>query len=184
MFRFRSNARLVIVPHAPDQETHSRIRQTAVDLGLPEPVPLAQATGDSPLVLAAEVGRLAWLYAAGEITYVGGGWGGGPRRGGRGLHSVLEPAAWGLPVLVGRGWQESADAVRLYRAGAMIPLGGAEDGTTAELAEAWLGLLNRPADRIRRGTAARQVVEGMRGAADRLVELLEPYLVPPTITPS
>jgi 3-deoxy-D-manno-octulosonic-acid transferase len=189
--RTHPESRLLLVPHAPDRRTEIRLRRTAARYGLPEPTRLAAATAHSPLVFDETIGRLAWLYRVGELAYVGGGlgWGGfsAPHRGwghGAGLHSVLEPAAWGIPVLTGPGWQESGDAVRLYRTGALLPLGGGEMGTATELAELWNSLLDRPADRIRRGSAGRRVVEEMGGASDRLAGLLGRYLVPPTTTPS
>ncbi len=48
------------------------------------------------------------------MAYVGGGFGRA------GLHSVLEPAAWGLPVAFGPRWQDSRDAELLVDAGAGV----------------------------------------------------------------
>ncbi|MGH7476088.1 MAG: hypothetical protein ACRELD_07350, partial [Longimicrobiales bacterium] len=76
-------------------------------------------------VLIDRVGLLVDAYALGDLAYVGGGFGGG------GLHSVIEPAAQGLPVLFGRRHGNTREAELLRDAG-----GGVEcaDGRTLEAA--------------------------------------------------
>jgi 3-deoxy-D-manno-octulosonic-acid transferase len=96
---------LVLVPHEPTTEAVTRI-QNLVAERLDRPIRLYSRLGEtgsrdvhpkaapSPLVIDA-VGFLAELYAEGDVAYVGGG------LAGTGLHSVIEPAAAGLPVLFG-----------------------------------------------------------------------------------
>ena len=79
---------------------------------------------------------LATLYGAGTIAYVGGGFGRA------GLHSVLEPAAWGVPVVFGPRWQESRDAGLLLEAGAARAL-EADGDAAGTLAELWIGWIER-----------------------------------------
>src|SRR2546430_9618036 len=55
------------------------------------------------------VGILADLYALADVAFVGGGY----HR--AGLHSVLEPAVYGVPVIVGPHWHGSRDAALLIR---------------------------------------------------------------------
>ncbi|HXG45744.1 MAG TPA: glycosyltransferase N-terminal domain-containing protein [Gemmatimonadales bacterium] len=174
--RTNPGARLIIAPHQPRPAALARLRQAAARRGLPAPVPLEAAGPDSSLVVLDRVGPLAWLYGAGQIAYVGGGFGPG------GLHSVLEPAAWGLPILVGPRWRGNPDAQRLSAAGGLAALTGHRAG---ELAALWSRWLINVEERRLRGGEARAVLERMRGAADRTVALLERYLVEaPTITPS
>src|SRR4029079_10548119 len=87
----------------------------------------------SPLLVVDRVGVLATLYGAGTMAYVGGGFGRA------GLHSVLEPAAWGVPVAFGPNWQDSRDAELLLRGGAGEALGRAAGtkGNGAVLAGWW-----------------------------------------------
>ena len=61
-------------------------------------------------------GLLFDLYALGALGYVGGGF----RR--RGLHAAIEPAAYGLPVVVGPRWEGFDDAEVLLQTGGAVAL--------------------------------------------------------------
>jgi 3-deoxy-D-manno-octulosonic-acid transferase len=160
--RRRPDARLVMVPHRPTFQHLERSESLAQRLGLPAPVRLSRRQSDTPFLLVDRLGVLATLYGAGGLTYVGGGF----HR--RGLHSVMEPAGWARPVIVGPRWNQSADAEKLLAAG-----GARSVGSVAELSEAWLHWLNDGAAGTRAGHAAREVVEAGSGAADRLAALVE-----------
>jgi len=158
-------ARLVLVPHEPDESALARTTTRSVDLGLPTPVRLSAANGPVPLLLVDRVGVLAALYGAGMMAWVGGGFGRA------GLHSVLEPAAWGLPIAVGPNWRESHDAVELVREGAAVTVDTAE-----KLAARWLGWIDDDAGRRRQGEQSRAVVARGLGAAERSADLLDELL--------
>jgi 3-deoxy-D-manno-octulosonic-acid transferase len=131
------------------------------------PVRLSHAVVGAPLVLVDRVGVLATLYGAGSMAYVGGGFGRA------GLHSVLEPAAWGVPVVFGPRWRDSRDAELLLQAGAAEALAERDHRKAAEsLARVWEGWLASDARRSIQGRRARQVVEGGLGGAPRSAELL------------
>ncbi|MGH7498048.1 MAG: 3-deoxy-D-manno-octulosonic acid transferase [Gemmatimonadales bacterium] len=157
----RPLARLVIVPHEPDQRHLAELAALAARLVLPQPVLLSVATGPEPLLVVDRVGALAALYGAGTMAYVGGGFGRA------GLHSVLEPAAWGVPVAFGPRWQESRDAGLLLSAEAAATVNGAES-----LAEIWMGWLGDESRRAAMGARARTVVQNGLGAARRSAEML------------
>ncbi len=160
-------ARLVLAPHQPDPAALAAITREALALGLPAPQLVAGASLDAPLAVLDQVGPLNLLYGAGTIAYVGGGFG-------RGLHSVLEPAAWSLPVLVGPRWRGHADAERLAVAGGLFGLPA--EGTRAALVERWARWLGVETDRAVAGAAARAVVDAAAGAADRTAGLVERVL--------
>ncbi len=107
------------------------------------------------------VGVLADLYGAAALAYVGGGF----HR--HGLHSVIEPAALGVPVLFGPRAQGSRDARLLLEAG-----GGVRVADSAALAGGIRRWLSDATARATAGAAARAVVERGRGAAERSVGLL------------
>jgi 3-deoxy-D-manno-octulosonic-acid transferase len=158
-------ARLVIAPHQPTPSVMTRLAAWATRLGLPSPRSHDQATGDDPLVAMTRVGPLAFLYGEGIIAYVGGGFRPG------GLHSVLEPAAWGVPIIAGPDARANPEAELLREAGALISL--PERSAADVLYSCWQGWLAEPAERAEAGTAARQALERGTGAADRSAELVE-----------
>ncbi len=158
-------ARLLLAPHQPADEHLAALAAQTARLDLPRPVRLADAGINDPLVVLDQVGPLAALYGVGRIAYVGGGFGSA------GLHSVLEPAAWGLPVLVGPRFTESREAPRLAGAAGLVPLPRA--GAARALADQWIQWLDNETARATAGAAARAVVEAQAGAADRTAALVE-----------
>jgi 3-deoxy-D-manno-octulosonic-acid transferase len=159
-------ARLILVPHEPTEPHLAWTERTASRLGLARPVRLSAATGPAPLLLVDRVGALATLYGAGGMAYVGGGFGRA------GLHSVLEPAAWALPVAFGPRWQESRDAGLLLEAGAARALAAPGLAGGEELFRIWSEWIEGEEARRAAGGRARAVVESGRGASRRSAELL------------
>lgn len=158
--------RLILVPHEPTEAHLQAVEQVAAGMGLPTPVRLSNASTPVPLLLVDRVGVLAQLYGAGELAYVGGGYGGA------GLHSVLEPAAWGVPVSFGPRWRESRDAGLLLTAEAALALPADPERAAARLADWWRAGLADGAARSAAGRRGRVVVESGAGAARRSAELL------------
>lgn len=166
-------ARLVLAPHEPHPDHLAGIASAAQAAGLPRPVRLSQLTPGGtgadvvPLIVVDRVGILADLYAAADVAYVGGGY----HR--AGLHSVLEPAAFAVPVIVGPRWQMSRDAGLLLGTGGGVAL--PEDGRKPLLAR-WSVWHHDAAARKAAGLAARRLVEEGRGAAERTADLVRGLL--------
>jgi 3-deoxy-D-manno-octulosonic-acid transferase len=113
-------------------------------------------------VVVDSVGQLAHLYTIGDVAFVGGGFHD------EGLHSVLEPAAAGIPIVIGprhRNARAAGDLVRI--GGAKIALNDAEMG------RAFAGWLADGEARAAAGAGARGYIDGHRGAAARTAELLK-----------
>lgn len=156
-------ARLILAPHEP---THlAPIARWARRAGLALERLDARAAGEADVVLVDRVGVLAELYALADIAYVGGGFHAA------GLHSVLEPAAFGAPVVVGPRHAASRDAALLLAAGGAVAAGGA-----ASLAAALARWMSNPSERHHAGAAARGVVQGGLGAAARSTALVRELL--------
>jgi 3-deoxy-D-manno-octulosonic-acid transferase len=68
--------------------------------------------GSEPRVLIIDnIGMLSSLYSYGEIACIGGGYSRS------GIHNVLEPAVFGLPVIMGPEYQKFSEAVRMVKKG-------------------------------------------------------------------
>lgn len=162
----RPDLRLAVVPHEPTPAHLAPIEAALDRLGLAH-VRLGafRGAGDpSRAVVVDRVGVLAEIYAAGHLAYVGGAFT-------TGVHSTLEPAAAGLPVLFGPRIDNAEEAHALVAAG-----GGrvVRDGAAAlAAAAAWL---DDPAARARDGAAARAVVEAQRGATEHTVAMIRDVL--------
>lgn len=163
--RVHPEARLILAPHEPVPSRLVGVRAGARRWRLPEPVPLDEASPDAPFVLVDRVGVLARLYGAGALAFVGGGFGSA------GLHSVLEPAGWALPVGFGPRWQSSREA------GLLLEAGGAETldlpDPARQLGAWWSRMLAERGEREQAGRAAAGVIDAGRGAAERQARLVE-----------
>lgn len=172
------DARLLLVPHEPSDRVFTQIEGHARSLRLPGParasegaaaglVPdLAGGPWPGPLLVWDQVGMLSTLYRFAAVAWVGGGF----RR--AGVHSVLEPAGWGVPVLFGSRGELSRDGQRLIEAGGGFAV--ADPRTAPDvLAAWWIRFLEDDATRAAAGAAAKTVVRDHGGAAERTATLLE-----------
>ena len=66
-------------------------------------------------IMVDTIGDLAHLYQYGHIAYIGGGFG-------KGIHSILEPVAAGLPVIFGPNYHRFQEAKELIHLGAAISI--------------------------------------------------------------
>lgn len=158
------NARLILAPHEPTATHLEPIEQWAHGAGL-SLARLDAADGNTTVVLVDRIGVLGDLYALGDVAFVGGGFHDA------GLHSVLEPAAYGMPVVFGPRHTMSRDARLLLAAGAARSVTNL--ASTRQALVDWIG---DPAARRAPGSAAREVVRSGLGAAERSLRLVEGLL--------
>ena len=160
--------RVIIAPHEPTPGHLADLEAWAATSKLTLARLDASNDTETDIVLVDRVGVLGDLYGVADVAYVGGGFHDA------GLHSVLEPAAFGVPVVFGPRHANSRDA------GLLLACGGACEVTSAPTLQtplaAWLG--GHPAagvvtpSRDEAGAAAAALVRGGLGAADRATALV------------
>lgn len=164
--------RLIIAPHEPTPahiaSLTDKLRANRFSFSLLADVENRGGT-DSDAIVVDRVGVLADLYAVADIAYVGGGFGTS------GLHSVIEPAALGVPVLYGpqAGNAREAGELAEARGGFVVH----DEGALA--AEIW-GLTRDATVRDVAGTAAVNYVQSRLGGAHANASLLRGLLPPRT----
>jgi 3-deoxy-D-manno-octulosonic-acid transferase len=62
------------------------------------------------------VGILTKIYSYADIAYVGGGFGN------PGIHNILEPATFGVPIIIGPNYSRFSEAIALVNIGGCIPI--------------------------------------------------------------
>jgi 3-deoxy-D-manno-octulosonic-acid transferase len=153
------DARLIIAPHEPSESHVASIERWAASERLAAARVDADASAFADVIIVDRVGPLGELYALGWVAFVGGGFHEA------GLHSVLEPAAAGVPVIAGPG--ENPDLARLVAVDA-----GRQVATASELALCAVEWLGDEGPGGARGLAAVSVIKANLGAADRATELV------------
>ncbi len=156
------SVRLIIAPHELSKDHLDAIAAWARESSLTLSRTSDAASGDADVVLVDQYGILGDMYALADAAYVGGGFHGA------GLHSMLEPAAFGAPVLIGPMHPDNRDAGLLVNGGGAVRCPGPVDISARLLA--WL---RNPSVHQRASASARRVVEAGLGAAEKSVELVE-----------
>ena len=162
--RWPGRMRLIIAPHEPTTAHLAPIESWAERSSLT--CARLDAPGDTTadVILVDRLGVLGDLYAVADVAFVGGGFHDA------GLHSVLEPAAFGAPVLFGPRFSNSRDAALLIGDGGGQSVAGAR--ALSAMLEAWLAP-DAAGARRDAGAKARARVEHGVGAADRATALVE-----------
>jgi 3-deoxy-D-manno-octulosonic-acid transferase len=116
------------------------------------------------VILVDSIGILMSLYQYADVAYVGGSFH-------QGIHNVLEPAVYGVPVLYGPKHENSQEAMELARRG-----GGFVVHTPEECYLELRRLLNDKKSRLRAGGESQRLVQENLGATQRFIEYLETAL--------
>jgi 3-deoxy-D-manno-octulosonic-acid transferase len=131
---------------------------------------LVRRSTDSPasgdVLLLDSLGELAAIYQLATASFIGG------TLVSTGGHNPLEPARYGIPIVVGPSMENFRDmADQFDRAEAW-----ARVRDPAALAATWLGWLDAPHSAQRVGDRAAELVLANQGAMEKTLELLQPIL--------
>ncbi len=114
------NHKYIIAPHDIDMK---RIRELKKSIQSPCVLlsELTETNAESAQVIVVDsVGLLVSLYAYGNIAYVGGGFNAG-------VHNILEPVVYGMPVIFGPKYQKSVEAAKLIAIAVAFSISGYKD---------------------------------------------------------
>ena len=149
----------IYVPHEIDDKTIANIKNKIDDCLIYSDLTNGQII-DKDLIVN-EIGLLLDLYKYADIAYVGGAFGAG-------VHSVTEPAGYGVPIFCGnQHYKNSEDARRLVAKGGLVPVGNS-DQLLSKLNE----LLSDEELRQRIGNQNKEFVYSHSGASQIVYENL------------
>ncbi len=160
--------RLILVPHEIDRENILRLNKLVAEsgcspvecTGTPGPVSLKE----NDVLIVDAFGILAFLYKEADIVFVGGSYKGS-------VHSVLEPAVFGKPIITGPYIKNSREAVKLKETGGLIKCDGRN-----ELYEEILKLINDASYRKGVSRKSKTFFDENTGASALIMEDLEKLL--------
>src|SRR3989449_9232491 len=119
----------------------------------------------SGVFLVDTVGEIAVLYSLGTLAFVGGSL--VPRGG----HNIIEPAHYGVPIIVGTHTDNFRDIVGLFQSRNAVKVVG-----PAELPLAFMELISDEAERVALGRRAAETLAAQQGATQRTVAAPEGIL--------
>lgn len=166
------NALLIVAPRQPDR--FGEVERMSTEAGFVtvrrSNLPI-DAEPKADVVVLDTLGELAQLYQVATAVFVGG------SLVDHGGHNILEPAAFGKPILFGPHMHNFKEITETFLAnGAAMQV-----ASDRELEEALVTLVNDPVRRARLGAAARALVEANRGAKDKTMRVVAELLPSPNV---
>lgn len=154
--------KIIIAPHETGTENIRRLQQL---LQIPSATysQIADRNPDARVLIIDNVGMLAQLYQFASIAYVGGGFG-------KGIHSILEPTAFGIPVVVGPRYHKFEEAVVLKSKGALFAIQHYSEFCRI------MNNLEQEALRKEIHYTLKQYFDSQRGATQKTLQILAPRL--------
>ncbi|MBN2520064.1 MAG: 3-deoxy-D-manno-octulosonic acid transferase [Bacteroidales bacterium] len=110
------------------------------------------------------IGMLSSLYKYGNIAYIGGAFG-------KGLHNILEAAAFGLPVIFGPNYNKFREAISLIENGGAFSINDYD-----EFYNNLNGLLTNQEEINRIGRICKNYVIRNKGVTKRILQIVNDYL--------
>lgn len=117
------------------------------------------------VLLIDSIGELASLYALADVAFVGGSL--VPRGG----HSILEPAQYGVAILVGPHTENFRDIIELFRSQDAVRI-----VSPADLSRGFTDLLTNHAERLALGRRALETLQSQRGATQFTMDQIRALL--------
>lgn len=160
-----SNLLLVIVPRHPQrfEKVHQLLKKQHVNTVLMSAA--TPCTSHTQVLLCDQMGTLRSLYAIADICFVGG------SLADKGGHNALEPAAVGVPILMGNSiYNNPAICQALTASGALLTVTDAQQ--IEDLCRNWLA---NPEQMKCAGDAGKQVLTVNSGAIQKTLNVLNAY---------
>jgi len=105
------------------------------------------------------VGLLTKIYSYGTIAYVGGGFGN------PGIHNILEPATFGIPIVIGPNYSKFAEAIELANLGGCMVI-----SNTEELKQTFNHLLSDENFLVEKGEICKSYIQDNKGATNTILK--------------
>jgi 3-deoxy-D-manno-octulosonic-acid transferase len=152
------NVKFIIAPHNIKTEQIQELKNSITkkkilfsQIGTNRDLPLQ----DYDVLIVDTIGILTKIYSYADIAYVGGGFGN------PGVHNILEPATFGIPIIVGPNFSHFAEAVALVHQQGCISISNQN-----ELDETFSNLISNEDIRHEKGHICSTFVQMNKGATD------------------
>jgi 3-deoxy-D-manno-octulosonic-acid transferase len=164
ILQYDSNVLAILVPHEPTEDALENIEYAFGSK--PRTIRFSNLNdyANERIIIVDSIGILMTLYQYANVAYVGGSFR-------QGIHNVLEPAVYGIPVVYGPKYTNSQEAIELLRRG-----GGFVVNDQLECYRTLRRLLDDKKANTDAGKQALLLVEENIGATERFIQHLEKSL--------
>lgn len=107
------------------------------------------------------IGLLSMIYSYADIAYVGG------AMGTTGLHNILEPAVFGVPIIIGKNHKKFPEADKMISEAGMVSVSNYES-----LEKTLLSFFHNKEKRLSMGRANAQFIKAHQGAVVRILNYI------------
>lgn len=166
LFKYDSNCVLIIAPHEPDLIALEKIENSFA--GIEKTIRFSSKNNyqGERIIIIDSIGILLTLYYYADVVFVGGSFK-------EGIHNVLEPAVYGLPLVFGPEIKISREAQELVKRG-----GGKIVNNKKEAYRALRTLSNDQSERKRMGDICMEYVNENIGASEEIISEINNLLLP------
>lgn len=158
----KENVKFIIAPHQIDPEKIDSLIEKLQRKTLRHSEIKNQSLSEYEVLIIDCIGLLGRLYSYADVAYVGG------AAGKTGLHNILEPATFGIPIIIGKNYSNFPEAVQLQDFGGLFSVQNSENHS--ELMEK---LIFNPDFRKEVGNRVQEFVQTNRGATDKIIEIIK-----------
>jgi len=152
------NVKFIIAPHNIKAEQIAKLRAQITKPTVLFSEKENQSLSDQQVFIIDTVGILTKIYSYADIAYVGGGFGN------PGVHNILEPATFGIPIVIGPNYSHFAEATALVKIKGCISI---KNKTELELI--FNELLNNTTTREEKGEICSIYVQNNKGATTTIL---------------
>lgn len=153
------NVKFIIAPHNIKSEQIQSLKKTIIKSTILFSEKENQNISNFQVFIIDTIGILTKIYSYADIAYVGGGFGN------PGVHNILEPATFGIPIVIGPNYSHFAEAIALVGLQGCISV-----KNQTEVNEAFDLLLQNEDERYEKGHICSTFVQMNKGATDSILK--------------
>ena len=151
--------KFIIAPHNIKEEQIQELKKSISKKVVLFSEKSTKNLADFDVFIIDTIGILTKIYSYSDIAYVGGGYGN------PGVHNILEPATFGVPIVIGPNFSHFAEATALVNREGCIPISNKK-----ELMDAFSNLIANDNIRHEKGHICNTFVQMNKGATDIIMK--------------
>ncbi|MFV5691534.1 3-deoxy-D-manno-octulosonic acid transferase [Flavobacterium sp. LT1R49] len=158
------NVKFIIAPHNIKDEQIQQLKNSITKKTILFSEKENAALAEYDVLIINTIGILTKIYSYADIAYVGGGFGN------PGVHNILEPATFGVPIVIGPNYSHFAEATALMNLEGCISVSNKK-----ELDAAFTNLILNEIERQERGHICSTFVQMNKGATNVIMNTISNF---------